>query len=73
MLFSVKELIASEEKLVSSENIYVGGFSQGGAVALYTAFTIDKPLAGVIGLSTWMPLHKQFDPQVRHNIISFSA
>jgi len=60
---ALKELIASEEKLVSSENIYVGGFSQGGAVALYTAFTIDKPLAGVIGLSTWMPLHKQFDPQ----------
>ena len=57
-------LIANEEKDgISSENVIVGGFSQGGAVALYTALTAKKKLGGIVGLSTWLPLNKQF-PQV---------
>lgn len=57
----LKKLIADEEKAgISSENIFVGGFSQGGAVAMYTALTSTKKLGGVIGLSTWLPLHKKF-------------
>lgn len=61
---SVHGLINSEEKDgINTENIYVGGFSQGGAVALYTALTSSKKLGGVVGLSTWLPLHKHF-PQV---------
>lgn len=60
----MKDLIEKEEKSgISSDNIFVGGFSQGGAVALYTALTHEKPLAGVVGLSCWLPLHKDF-PQV---------
>jgi lysophospholipase-2 len=38
----------------------IGGFSQGGALALYSALLFPKPLAGVIALSCWLPLHKQF-------------
>ncbi|XP_060553367.1 acyl-protein thioesterase 2-like [Ruditapes philippinarum] len=58
---SLRELIEEEEKKgISSENIILGGFSQGGAVALYTAFTHDKPLAGIVGLSTWLPIHSEF-------------
>jgi len=41
---------------IKSENIIVAGFSQGGAVALHTALHYDKPLAGVMGLSTYLPL-----------------
>ena len=40
-----------------------GGFSQGGALALYTALTMEKPLAGILALSSWLPLHKTF-PEV---------
>lgn len=72
-LFSVKNLISEEEKQgIQSNRIMVGGFSQGGAVSLYTAFTLEKPLAGIIGLSTWMPLHKEFDDEViiRLNLMS---
>lgn len=59
--FSVKELIEKEESEgIPSNKVVIGGFSQGGAVALYTAFTLSKPLAGVIALSSWMPLNKQF-------------
>ena len=34
-----------------------GGFSQGGALALFSALTYTKPLGGVLALSSWMPLH----------------
>ena len=37
-----------------------GGFSQGGALALYTALTSQKQLAGVLALSSWLPLHTTF-------------
>lgn len=57
----MRELIEEEEKKgISSENVFLGGFSQGGAVALYTALTYEKPLAGVVGLSTWLPIHSEF-------------
>lgn len=69
-MFTVSGLISNEEKEgISSENIIVGGFSQGGAVALYTALTSPKKLGGIVGLSTWLPLHKQF-PQVSRNTSS---
>ena len=62
VLFSVKDLVSSQD--VSSEKIILGGFSQGGALALYTALTMDKSVAGIVGLSTWMPLHKKFKEEV---------
>lgn len=53
----LKELISAQE--VPTDKVILGGFSQGGALALYTALTMDKPVAGIVGLSTWMPLHKK--------------
>ena len=38
----------------------VGGFSQGGAVALHYGFRCDEPLAGIVGLSTYLPLSGDF-------------
>lgn len=53
----VIDLIESEiSRGVDSKNILLAGFSQGGAIALYTALTYDKPLAGVMALSTYLPL-----------------
>lgn len=43
---------------IPSNRILLGGFSQGGGLALYSGFTYDKPLAGIIALSSWLPLHK---------------
>ena len=34
-----------------------GGFSQGGSLAMYSALTYGKPLAGIVALSSWLPLH----------------
>ncbi|KAE8744481.1 hypothetical protein FOCC_FOCC008869, partial [Frankliniella occidentalis] len=45
---------------IPSNRIVIGGFSQGGALALYSALTYSKPLAGVVALSCWLPLNKSF-------------
>ncbi|CAD5111286.1 DgyrCDS608 [Dimorphilus gyrociliatus] len=54
------QLISDEEKRgIPRSRIVIGGFSQGGAVALYTAFTSGgSKLGGLLALSTWMPSHK---------------
>ena len=60
-LATVQHFIAEEEKAgIPRGRIAVGGFSQGGAVALYsTLATSQSSLAGIIALSTWMPLHSK--------------
>ena len=49
---------------IPAENIFIGGFSQGGATALYTALTAPYKFAGVIALSTWLPLHHRFPQEL---------
>lgn len=53
----IEALIAREaERGVDSSRIIVAGFSQGGAVALHTGVRHAKSLAGIMGLSTYLPL-----------------
>lgn len=40
---------------LSSQQIIVAGFSQGGAMAVYTALHATQALGGLIGLSTFLP------------------
>ncbi|SDK81790.1 phospholipase/carboxylesterase [Methylophilus rhizosphaerae] len=51
---------------IPSQRILLAGFSQGGAMALHTATRFEKPLAGVLALSTYLPLKNQLqsDQQV---------
>jgi len=41
---------------VAAENIVLAGFSQGGAIALQTGLRHPRKLAGVMALSTYLPL-----------------
>ena len=41
---------------IPSQRIVLAGFSQGGAIALYTALRFPQPLGGVMALSTYVPL-----------------
>lgn len=41
---------------IASENIVLAGFSQGGAIALQTGLRYPQRLAGVMALSTYLPL-----------------
>lgn len=45
---------------IPANRIMLGGFSQGGALALHTGLTFNQTLAGVIALSCWLPIHKSF-------------
>lgn len=45
---------------IPSKRIVLGGFSQGGALAIYSALTYPESLAGIIALSCWLPLHQKF-------------
>lgn len=57
----VHSLIAKEvADGIPTKRIVLGGFSQGGALALYSALTFPEPLAGVVALSAWLPLHQKF-------------
>lgn len=51
------ELIAREQRRgIDSRHILLAGFSQGGAVVLHTALAYPQPLAGVLALSSYLPL-----------------
>jgi len=50
-------LVAREESRgIDTRKIVLAGFSQGGAVALQTALRHPKRLAGILALSTYLPL-----------------
>lgn len=50
---------------IPAERILLGGFSQGGALALYAGLTHSPSLAGLAALSCWLPLHKTFPDVLR--------
>ena len=58
---SLAFLIEEETRVhgILPSNIAVGGFSQGGAVALHTCFVhgyLKETIGAVVGLSCWLPL-----------------
>ena len=54
---AVRELIVREAaRGVPQERVVLAGFSQGCAMALYTGLRLEEPLAGMIGLSGYLPL-----------------
>lgn len=54
---AVEALIAQEAaRGIAPGNIFLAGFSQGGAIVLHTALRQTAPLGGVLALSTYLPL-----------------
>jgi phospholipase/carboxylesterase len=63
---AVEGLIAGEKKKgVAAARIVLAGFSQGGAVALQTALRHQERLAGVLALSTYLPLAATLKGEMR--------
>jgi predicted esterase len=68
----VHRLITEEvDAGIPSDRIIVGGFSQGMrpvspilsvgcAIAVVAGYTCERKLAGIAGLSGWLPLHDKF-------------
>lgn len=64
----IHQLIEQEAKLgIPYSRIVLGGFSQGGALALYSSLTYKNTLAGVVALSCWMPLRSEFPAGILGN------
>jgi phospholipase/carboxylesterase len=60
----VETLITREvERGTPRSRIVLAGFSQGGAITLQTGLRQREPLAGLLALSTYLPLAAEFDAQ----------
>jgi phospholipase/carboxylesterase len=71
----VAEMIAAE-KARGSGKIVLAGFSQGGAIVLQTALRHGERLAGVLALSTYLPLHRTLETErnpANHEVPIFMA
>ena len=68
---AIEALIAQEiQRGIATENIYLAGFSQGGAMALHTGLRHPSRLGGIIALSCYLPLAEtlahEASPASRH-------
>jgi len=62
------QLVAREqERGISCERIVLAGFSQGGAIAQHAALRFRQRLAGLMALSTWLPLTATLAAEVFDN------
>jgi predicted esterase len=55
---------------ISSDRVVLGGFSQGGAMSVFSGLTAPFKLAGIVGLSCWLTLShklKEFVPEANPN------
>ena len=54
---AIDQLIAHEnQRGIQARDIVLAGFSQGGAIALHTGLRYPERLAGILALSTYLPL-----------------
>jgi phospholipase/carboxylesterase len=64
----LNDLIQGEQdRGIAANRIVVAGFSQGGAIALHGALRYPQRLAGLMALSTYLPLMSSFDAEVVRN------
>lgn len=53
----IAEICQQQENFgITSDRIIIAGFSQGGAIALHCGLRYPRPLAGIMALSTYLPL-----------------
>jgi phospholipase/carboxylesterase len=63
---TICSLIEHEKTLgIPCNKIILAGFSQGGAIALHTGLHYPEQLAGILALSTYLPLSEQFQIETK--------
>jgi len=56
-VIAIDELIQHEiDRGIQESNIVLAGFSQGGAIALKAGLTLPRKIAGIVALSTYLPM-----------------
>lgn len=64
---AIKGLIKREHRRgIASDRMVLAGFSQGGAIAYECGLTCAKPLAGILGLSTYFATHATCAPTTQN-------
>jgi phospholipase/carboxylesterase len=64
----IEALIAQEvARGMLPGNIFLAGFSQGGAIALHTGLRQTVPLGGILALSTYLPLTDKINRELSAN------
>ena len=67
----IESLIAQEnQRGIANHKIVIAGFSQGGAIALHLALRQQQALAGVLALSTYLPLQDHLASQKTKSSLS---
>ncbi|RLA44885.1 MAG: carboxylesterase [Gammaproteobacteria bacterium] len=73
----IEALIQREcDRGIAAERIVIAGFSQGGAMALFTALRYPEKLAGIVALSTYVPVAHAMEPELsaaNHGLPIFMA
>jgi predicted esterase len=49
---------------ISADRIVLGGFSQGGAMSIFSGLTAPVKIGGIVGLSSWLLLNRKFKDYV---------
>lgn len=63
---SIHDLIKKEMAIgIKSQRIILAGFSQGGAMALFSGLHYDYPLGGILALSTYLPLSRTITKTIK--------
>jgi phospholipase/carboxylesterase len=61
----LRALIAREFTLgIPAARVLLAGFSQGGAIVLHTGLRYPEPLAGILALSTYLPLETRLEAEM---------
>ena len=61
----LRALITREVELgIPAAQVLLAGFSQGGAIALHTGLRYPEPLAGILALSTYLPLAARLEAEM---------
>ena len=63
----IEKLITQEKQRgIAAENIFLAGFSQGGAIVLQTGLRHAEKLGGILALSTYLPLAETLEDEASH-------
>ncbi len=55
------------KKGITSKNIILAGFSQGGAITLYTGLRYPQSLGGLLALSTYLPVPERLEQETSNH------
>lgn len=69
----IRQVYEEQFNLLATQQVFLAGFSQGGAMALYTALQIATPVSGIIALSAYLPLASQCQKVLGKNTPMFIA